>query len=390
MKILIKTHFLIIIIFAITAAGCAKSLTEKVRDIERERIIPSADKYLNEEPITVTASFSPRSAGGKHDFFSEGDYWWPNPKHPDSPYVRRDGMTNPDNFVAHRKAMVRFSIQSATLTAAYKITGDLKYAQKALEHIRAWFVDEETKMNPHLLYAQAIKGICTGRGVGIIDTIHLIEVAQSIIVLEKAGIIDPASLAAIKKWFRDYYEWMTTHPYGVAEMNAANNHGTCWVMQVASFAKLVGDEDKMEFCRKRFKEILLPKQMGQDGSFPHELTRTKPYNYSLFNLDAMTTICQILSTEQDNLWEFTLEDGRNIKKGVEFIAPYIADKSKWPYEPDVMYFEHFPTRQTMLLFASIAYDEPKYFDIWKTLSADPDNEEVIRNTPLRQPILWIE
>src|SRR6059036_3788214 len=70
---------------------------------DRKRVLAAASKYLLEPPMTVTASSSDRSAGGKHDFFSEGDYWWPDPKNPAGPYVQRDGMSNPDNFVDHRR-----------------------------------------------------------------------------------------------------------------------------------------------------------------------------------------------------------------------------------------------------------------------------------------------
>lgn len=360
-----------------------------VNDIDREWVIPAADKFLNEKPSTITDYSSPRSAGGKHDFFSEGDYWWPDSTNPSGPYIQKDGMTNPENFVMHRKVLMRLSIQVADLIAAYKITGDKKYALKAIEHLRAWFVNEETKMNPSLLYAQAIKGKFTGRGTGLIDTIHLIEVAQSIMILERSGVISASDLTAIKKWFADYLEWLTTHKYGLDEMSAKNNHGTCWVMQVAAFARLTENEDKMEFCRKRFKEVLLPVQMANDGSFPLEIKRTKPYNYSIFNLDAMSTICEILSTEKDNLWNFTLPDGRNMKKGMEFMYPFLIDKSKWPFAKDVMHFDDFPVRQPSLLFCGIAYNEPKFIELWKKLNGHPDNEEVIRNYPVRQPILWI-
>lgn len=357
---------------------------------ERGRVISAAEKYLREEPVTITSFSSPRSAGGKHDFFSEGDYWWPDPANPDGPYFQKDGMTNPDNFVAHRKAMVRFSIQASALTAAYKITHQKKFAGKAIEHFNAWFVNPETKMNPHLLYAQAIKGKFTGRGIGIIDAIHLIEVARSIKILGEANLIKQSDLIIIKKWFKDFLDWMTTHKYGLDEMNAKNNHGTCWVMQVAAFSQLVGDQDKMEFCRKRFKEVLLPDQMAQDGSFPLELSRTKPYNYSLFNLDAMATICQILSTEKENLWNYSLPDGINIRKALEFMYPFITAKSSWPYKQDVMFFEYYPVRQPALLFGGLAYNEKKLIELWKTLNADPANEEVIRNFPIRQPILWVD
>ena len=357
---------------------------------EKDRVLSAVDKYLNEDPITITSSSSPHSAGGKHDFFSEGDYWWPDPDNPDDPYIQKDGITNPDNFVAHRKAMVRLSIQSAALTAAYKITHDKKYAIKAIEHFAVWFVNDATRMNPNLLYAQAIKGRFTGRGIGIIDIIHLIEVARSIMIIERAELFDPTDLIAIKKWFSDYIEWLSTHQYGKDEMNAKNNHGTCWVMQVAAYSQLVGDEDIMNFCRNRFKEVILPNQMAADGSFPLELSRTKPYNYSLFNLDAMATICQILCTGNDDLWEFTLPNGRNMKKGIEFMYPYIADKSKWKYKSDMMFFEYYPVRQPSLLFGGLAYGEEKFIDLWKRLTPDPVNEEIIRNFPIRQPVLWVD
>ena len=146
---------------------------------ERGRVLKAADKYLSEQPVTVTAASSPRSAGGQHDFFSEGDYWWPDPKNPDGPYIQRDGMSNPDNFVEHRRAMIRLSLIVPALAAAYKITKQRKYSDHAARHLRAWFIDEATHMNPNLQYAQAIQGQFTGRGTGIIDTLHLVEVARA-------------------------------------------------------------------------------------------------------------------------------------------------------------------------------------------------------------------
>src|SRR5258705_7622572 len=166
------------------------SFTKETEEVLRKQVLEEAEWAMQQEPVTVTAESSPRSAGGKHDFFSEADYWWPDPKSVDSPYIQRDGMTNPGNFIAHRHAMIRFSRIMGALASAYKITGDEKYIQQALKHCIAWFVNEETKMNPDLLYAQAIKGRATGRGIGIIDTIHLIEVVQGLMAMEEAKNID--------------------------------------------------------------------------------------------------------------------------------------------------------------------------------------------------------
>lgn len=184
---------------------------------------------------------------------------------------------------------------------------------------------------------------------------------------------------------------MNTSKNGLDEKVAQNNHGTCWVMLAAAFATVNGDERMLAECRKRYKEVLLPDQMAADGSFPRELKRTKPYGYSLFNLDAMATLCRIASVPgggSDDLFAFTLPDGRGLRRGVEFLYPFVQNKSRWPYPHDVMYWDRWPVRSPALLFAGLAYQEPRYLDLWKTLPADPTDEEVLRNLPLREPILW--
>lgn len=347
---------------------------------ERGRVLTAANKYLAEKPVTVTASSSPRSTGGLHDFFSEGDYWWPDPNNPDGPYIQRDGMTNPDNFVEHRRALVRLSLIVPALAAAWKITRQRKYSDHAALHLRAWFIDDATRMNPNLQYAQAIKGRYTGRGTGIIDTLHLVEVARAASRLGLAS----ADLDGVKKWFAAYTNWMTTHPYGIAERDAKNNHGTCWVAQVACFTELTGDKRLSAYCADRFRTVLIPDQEAADGSFPLELKRTKPYGYSLFNLDAFGIIAQTLG-----LWKWRMPDGRGMAKAMEYMYPYILDKKKWPLPPDVMYDKEWPVRQPSLLFAGLALGKPEYIKLWYRLDPDPTVEEVLRNYPVRQPLLWV-
>jgi hypothetical protein len=358
--------------------GAAEKLN--LVETERGRVMRAADRYLAEPPVTVTAANSPRSAGGRHDFFSEGDYWWPDPRNPDGPYIQRDGMSNPDNFVEHRRAMVRLSLIVPALAAAYKITGQRKYSDHAARHLRAWFIDDATRMNPNLQYAQAIKGRFTGRGTGIIDTLHLVEVARA---ASQAG-LPAADLEGVRKWFAAYVQWMTTHPYGIAERDAANNHGTCWVAQVAAFCDLTGNTELTAYCRNRFQTVLIPNQEAPDGSFPQELRRTKPYGYSIFNLDAMGIIAQLLG-----LWRWQLPDGRGMARAMAYMYPFLLDKKKWPLPPDVMYDKEWPVRQPCLLFAGLALDKPEYIALWRKLEPDPTVEEVLRNFPLRQPLLWV-
>ncbi|MCM3873624.1 MAG: alginate lyase family protein [Pyrinomonadaceae bacterium] len=375
--------------FGIACMPVAAQSALNVARFDRDRVLKAAAEYLKEEPITITASTSPRSAGGLHDFFSEGDYWWPDQTNPEGPYIQRDGMTNPDNFTDHRRYLMRLSIQVPALVAAWKLTNDKRYSIHAAKHLRAWFIDERTRMTPNLQYAQAIKGRVTGRGIGIIDTIHLVEVAQAIKVLETSGSLSANEQKGIKQWFADYLAWMTTHKHGVDEREAKNNHGTCWVMQVAAFAGLTGNQELLTYCRNRFRAVLVPNQIAADGSLPEELRRTKPYGYSLFNLDAMAAICQLLSTPEDNLWKFVTSDGRGVSKAMEFMVPYIRDKKSWPKAKDVMYDGEWPMRQSSLLFAGVALHRPEYVDLWKTLPADSSVEEVVRNFFIRQPVLWV-
>jgi Alginate lyase len=358
-----------------------------VAQVDRNRILTAADRYLTMQPITVTASHSERSKGGPHDYFSEGDYWWPDEKNPNGPYVRRDGFTNPNNFDDHRRAMVRLSQIVPALAAAWELTGKKEYADHAGLHLRAWFVDPATKMNPNLEYAQAIFNLNQGRGIGIIDTLHLVEPTRAATVLASAGVLEGA--AEIKHWFAQYLEWMRTSANGQEERDAKNNHGSCWVMQAAEFARFTANTEVMNWCRERFKTVLLQDQVAADGSLPLELARTKPYSYCLFDLDVMSTICQTLSTTSDNLWTFATPDGRGMRKVVAFMFPFLKDKKAWPFKHDVEHFDDFPNRQPSLLFAGIAYSQPDYISLWKTLNPDPVVPEVIRNFPIRQPLLWM-
>ena len=376
-------------------AGCcgafARGATPKfeVGQFDRARVLRNADKYLGDRPVTVTSAQSTRSAGGAHDFFSEGDYWWPDPKNPEGAYVQRDGMTNPGNFVEHRKFLMKLSVQAPALTAAWKLTRDRKYADHAAAHLRAWFVDPGTRMNPNLQYAQAIHGRTSGRGTGVIDTIHLVEVARAARMLADAKALTGPDYDAVKSWFAEYATWMTTSKNGTEERDTKNNHATCWLMQVAAFASLTDDKRLMAYCAERYRTVIVPGQIAPDGSLPLEMARTKPYGYCLFNLEALATLCQIISDSGDDIWNFATPDGRGIAKAIEYMFPYIRDKKTWPRPPDVMYYEQWPMRQEALLFGGMALGKPEYLEVWKKLPADSDVDEVIRNFFIRQPVLWV-
>jgi Alginate lyase len=361
-----------------------------VAAIDRERILKAADAALALPPITITKYRAKLSEGGPNDYYSNGDYWWPNPNTTNGlPYVRRDGESNPGNFNAHRECVRQLRDAVTALGAAYEITGDDRYLKKAVELLRVFFLDPKTRMNPSLQYAQAIPGVSTGRGIGIIDTLHLIGVPKAIEVMEKSPTFPPDVLTGLKMWFIDYLKWMTTSKNGHDEANAPNNHAVAYWLQVAVFAQFVGNEHWLAECRQHYEQVFVPEQMSLNGSFPRELARTKPYGYSIFQLDNMATLCQVLSTTNDDLWTFTLPDGRGIRKAMEFLYPYLADKSKWPYRKDVEAWADWPAREPSLLFAGLAFHNQNYLNLWERLPAEPTNQEVLRNIAIREPLLWL-
>src|SRR6266850_694034 len=197
-----------------TAFG-AETLSIDLKAIDRERILKGAKAALEMEPVTIAKFRAKLSEGGPNDFYSNGDYWWPDPAKPDGlPYIQRDGESNPNNFTDHRRCVMQLRDGVAALGAAYKMTGEDRYVAKAVQLLRVFFLDSKTRMNPHLKYAQAIPGRTPGRGIGIIDTLHLAEVPLAITAMHKSPALPPEALAGLKQWFREYLEWMTASQNG--------------------------------------------------------------------------------------------------------------------------------------------------------------------------------
>jgi hypothetical protein len=362
-----------------------------VASIDRERILKAAAIALSQAPVTITAYPAKLSQGGLNDFYSNGDYWWPNLAKPDGlPYIKRDGESNPENFSQNRLAVNTLRDSVAALGAAYFVTSQDRYVEKALEFLKVFFLDAKTRMNPNLDYAQAVPGVSPGRGIGVIDALHLIEVPVAIKVLEKSKAFPAETATALRAWFSELLHWMDDSKNGKEEARAKNNHAVAFYLQFAGYASSVGDNAKLERCRKEYKEVFVPNQMAPDGGCPLELARTKPYGYSIFQLDNMTMLCHVLSTEADNLWTFQLSDGRGIRKALEFLYPFLADKSKLSLAPDVQAWEGWPARHPSLLFGGRALGEKRYLELWQKLPADPVDPEVQRNIGLPQPILWIQ
>jgi hypothetical protein len=304
-----------------------------------------AELQMKRGPWSVTFSKSPAISGDIHDYFSEGPYWWPNPEDPTGPYIRKDGEHNPNIFKNHHDDMIELSRSVLYLSMAGYYLNEKIYIERAIYLLRIWFVDDKTRMNPHLEYGQAIRGICDGRYIGIIDTHYLIALVHSICFLEEYD-EHADTIASVKKWFKEYLFWLTTSEKGMGERNHGNNHSNWWNTQVAAYAALVGDEKTLEKCYDFYKKVIVPSQIDEEGKFSDEVTRTNSFSYSFFNLDACALLCEIAFHRGTDLWHYSTADGRGIESAVKYLIPYFDNPFLWPYQqingeiPDENYTFH--------------------------------------------------
>ena len=307
------------------------------------QLIAFADSALTRPTYSVMQKKRTPPSGDKHDYMSLGPYWWPDTTKPDGlPYVRRDGIVNPDTRTDHDG--LRFLAMTDAVEAlalAWYFTGEPRYANGATRFIRTWFIDPATRMNPNLRYAQGIPGISAGRGIGIIDLRHMPRLLDAIRILEPSNFLTKDESASLTKWTRAYLSWLIESENGRQERAEPNNHGTLYDSQAASLALFVGDttlaRQVLDSTRARIRT-----HFASDGSQPHELERTRPLHYSLFNLDGFTQLAEMGRHVGVDLWKYRAPEGGSIASALKFVAPYSDTALKWskpdvsPVAPDVI------------------------------------------------------
>ncbi|HEY6413701.1 MAG TPA: alginate lyase family protein [Edaphobacter sp.] len=368
----------------------ASTTRPNVAAIDHDRIMAAAKLYLTQPITPLTTLSAKRSPGTPHDFYSEAEDYWPDPTSTTSPYNQRSGPPNPEAFVAHRDALLNLSLYVPALAAAFILTHDEQYAKQALAHLHAWFIDPATSMTPSLQFAQVIPPANTGRLEGLVEAVHLAEVAQSIPFLTNVEALSATDLAAIQKWFADYLEWLTNSRLAGLARDQKNHHGSSWLLQAAACANLNTKDDRpLTTLRHQFKTTTIRAQIQADGGFLHELTLPNPYRMSLFNLDMLAATCVLLSTRFESVWDYELQDGPGMRVALAHHFPFILNRGTWPYRADATHFNALPIRRPSLLFAARAYSRPEYADLWKTLPPDTTIPELQRTFPIRQPLLWV-
>ncbi|MET7854506.1 alginate lyase family protein [Streptomyces avermitilis] len=298
-----------------------------------------ADNWLNQGPWTVVDKPKPAPGGDVHDYLSQAPYWWPSqPRTADNPwgcpYVQRDGQRNPEVDTGTDRQDVEKVFDSAyDLSLAWYYTGRKQYAEKAATVLRTWFLAPATRMNPHLNHGQFIPCKYDGRAIGIIDF------SQSYTsVLDALAILDTgapgwskADRTAMRAWNVDYRDWLVNSAFGAEEGAAENNHGTFYDMQLAALAYATGDTDLARRTVLGARAGRIAPQIAADGSQPQELTRTRSWHYSTFDLVAYTRLAAIGRHVGVDLWAYEGPDGQSLSKAVGYLLPAATGAAPWPH-----------------------------------------------------------
>jgi hypothetical protein len=309
----------------VTAAQAAKLRSGAAPDAVRR----NAGAALKAGPWTVTSQRPDNVSAGPNDYYSEGPYWWPDPKNPKGPYIRKDGERNPGRFQANRRDLGDMCSAVLALGMGAYLLGDRACGERAARVLSAWFLDPKTRMNPNLEYGQAVRGINTGRGTGLIDTVSMIHAAQGIWLLEQAGMLGRALGDGVRQWYADFLNWMTTSKKGLDEKKSGNNHATWWTAQVAAYATLTGDQAAKSMAWEHYRGYLVPEEIRPDGSCPREEERTNSLGYSNMNLDAFAVLCRVAGTNGVRLWEFATARGIGVQRTFEYLLPYLLHPENW-------------------------------------------------------------
>ena len=327
-----------------------------------DALIADADRALKSKPASVTDKPKAGASGDKHDYLSTAPYFWPDPTKPDGlPYIRKDGQRNPESGNEHSDSprLGRTGGNTLTLALAYHFTTNEAYAAHAAKLLRVFFLDPGTRMNPNFNQAQAVPGVNTGRGTGMIESRSLTSVADAVLLLRGSPHWTAADDTAMTAWLNAFLDWSLTSKNGRDERVAKNNHGMFYDAQVAHFALFCGRTNLAREIIASATTNRLAMQIKPDGSQPLELARADSFGYSRFNLLAMFDLATLGEHVGVDLWRYQTPEGAGIRKALDFLVPYIEQSDKpWPYERGKKQRRMLDTRLLRQAFA--VYGDPRY------------------------------
>lgn len=301
-----------------------------------ESLLAQADRLLKAKPLSVMDKRHTPANGDKHYYMSLSRYYWPDPTKPNGlPYTDHDGVSNPELNEYDRNPLGTMAERVTTLSLAWYLSGQEKYAQKATEMLRAWFLDKATRMYPNMEYAQMIPGVNGGKGrkSGVLDGYSFVDMLNGVTLMEQSKSLTKADQKKLKAWFTQYLKWIQTSKQGVDEYNSDNNHAVACQTQIIAYAIYTGQTDLAKKEIEKFPQQRVFTQIEPDGRQPAELRRTLAFGYSVYNLTHYIDIYMMAKNLGLSIDKATSTDGRSFYRAMDFLLPYMGKTvDTWPYK----------------------------------------------------------
>ncbi len=299
-----------------------------------------ADEAPTRGPFSVVDKTSLPVSGDPHDYWHPAPYFWPNPKTRNGiPYIKRDGERVPGTGLYEkgserydRSRLQRLFDDGTLLTLAWKISGDERYATHAALLLKHWFINPETRMNPHLEYAQIILTTRKGRwsSAGIIETKDFYYYLDAVRLLRAGNFIDGPTSDRFREWLLEFRTWLLKSRQGRRECTKPNNHGLLYDFQLAAISAYLDDPDLLAVIFRRVKSRLF-QHIEPDGRQPYELVRTISAHYCAFNLQGWVNFARLAQNCGFDLWTLASPDGRSLQRALSWLLPYNETKD-WPFK----------------------------------------------------------
>lgn len=344
-----------------------------------DRLYDRAEEALLADPVSVLDKKRVAPSGDQQDYLSLAPYWWPDPEEPDGlPWIRRDGEVNPvtrgeNTDVATKN---KFTNDCRTLILAYLISDDERFGIKASELLDVWFVQPDSRMNPHLNYAQGIPGRNEGRGFGIIELAGFSELLAHVELLAKAEMLKESIYVGVMEWSEAYLEWLRRSPFGKFEASRKNNHAVWYDVQYVAFSLFLGETNK---ARKKLKKVpkRIASQIEADGRQPHELERTKSLSYSTMNLRAFTRLTYYGRLVGEDIWAYESKQGGSLPNAYAFLRPFVFDDKEWTWEQLGDWEKTKKGTQRLFLEAGTLLNVKEYYRLGATALSESDDLSVL-------------
>ena len=287
-------------------------------------------KNFLDSPAVVLTDKPTKFVSDARYYASVGPYWWPDPNNPGGPYIRKDGLINPETNDYDGPKLSLMMRRVKAFAVAFYLTDEFVYKDAMVSQLRAWFLDPVTGMIPSFQYAQIHPGSNgnIGSPAGLIEAYAFNDVLEAIRLVNSQSAIDRKTMEGLKTWFGRFAGWMMESYLGRAEYYASNNHGIAYDVLLANIAAFIGRKDIIEGITNDFRWMRLESQIMPDGSQPMELARTRSYHYVIYNLVHIVDFCIL----QENLGNKYYQNNKEIiDSAFLWTEPYIGHPEAWTW-----------------------------------------------------------